>query len=168
MNPYLVIVPTYNEVENIGELIQKIFSLPLAVAILVVDDNSPDGTADAVRKLQSQYNDRLFLEQKKAKEGLGPAYIHGFIWALQQKVEYIIQMDADFSHNPHALVDFLAALIKAQMWLSDLVIPMELRLSIGPSAEFCFLILLLNLFNQLLGCQSKTLQQVMLLIEQTY
>ena len=112
MNTYLVIVPTYNEVENIGELIQKIFSLPLAVAILVVDDNSPDGTAVAVRKLQSQFNDRLFLEQKKAKEGLGPAYSHGFKWAMQQKVEYIIQMDADFSHNPHALVDFLAAFDK--------------------------------------------------------
>ena len=76
-----------------------------------MDDNSPDGTADAVRELQAQYNDRLFLEQKKTK-GLGPAYIHGFIWALQQKVEYIIQMDADFSHRPHALVDFLVAFDK--------------------------------------------------------
>ena len=105
----LVIIPTYNEVENIGRIIRKIFSLKQSFDILIVDDNSPDGTLDVVKKLQEQYEDRLFLEQRAGKLGLGTAYIHGFRWALERSYEYIFEMDADFSHNPNDLLKLLYA-----------------------------------------------------------
>ncbi|HPX45918.1 MAG: Undecaprenyl-phosphate mannosyltransferase [Bacteroidetes bacterium ADurb.Bin035] len=104
----LVIIPTYNEIENIELIIKTVFSLPEAFDILVVDDNSPDGTADIVKKMIPQYPDSLHLLLRQQKEGLGRAYIAGFKWALEQGYEYILEMDADFSHNPADLVRLLA------------------------------------------------------------
>jgi dolichol-phosphate mannosyltransferase len=100
MSKSIVIIPTYNEIENIEAIIQAVFGLPQQFHILVVDDNSPDGTASCVKELQQTYADRLFLEVRTEKSGLGTAYIHGFKWALERPYEYIIEMDADFSHNP--------------------------------------------------------------------
>lgn len=100
----MVVIPTYNEIENIVAIIRKVFSLPLPFHVLVVDDGSPDGTAEAVMHLQAEYPDRLFLEQRKGKLGLGTAYIHGFKYALKAGYQYIFEMDADFSHNPEDLV----------------------------------------------------------------
>jgi dolichol-phosphate mannosyltransferase len=99
----LVIIPTYNEKENIREITDAIFSLNKDYHILVIDDGSPDGTADIVRARQSVYPDSLFLETRKGKLGLGTAYIHGFKWALARAYDYIFEMDADFSHNPNDL-----------------------------------------------------------------
>ena len=100
----LVIIPTYNEIENIERIIKNVFSLQRDFHILVVDDNSPDGTPEAVRNIQPLYPDQLFLEERKGKLGLGTAYIHGFQWALRNSYNYIFQMDADFSHNPNDLI----------------------------------------------------------------
>jgi dolichol-phosphate mannosyltransferase len=100
----LVIIPTFNEKENIEKMIRKVFSLPVPFHILIVDDGSPDGTGDIVKSLMKEFPDRLFLEERKAKMGLGTAYIHGFKWALQKEYEYVFEMDADFSHNPEDLV----------------------------------------------------------------
>lgn len=99
----LVIIPTYNEVENIKNIIDTIFSLSIPFDILIVDDNSPDGTALEVKNLQSIYPKKLFLEIRDKKLGLGTAYIYGFKWALAQNYDYIFEMDADFSHNPNDL-----------------------------------------------------------------
>jgi dolichol-phosphate mannosyltransferase len=99
----VVIIPTYNEKENISKIIKKVFSLPLSFDILIVDDNSPDGTADIVKDLMKEYADQLFIEERKGKLGLGTAYIHGFKWALKNNYDYIFEMDADFSHNPEDL-----------------------------------------------------------------
>ncbi|WP_459211585.1 polyprenol monophosphomannose synthase [Aquimarina rhabdastrellae] len=99
----LVIIPTYNEIENIERIIHSVFSQDISFDILVVDDNSPDGTATKVKQLQEQYSDRLFIEERKGKQGLGTAYIHGFKWALRKSYQYIFEMDADFSHNPNDL-----------------------------------------------------------------
>ncbi len=104
MQDTLVIIPTYNEKENIENMVKAVFSLEKSFDILVVDDNSPDGTAEIVKKLQTAYPNRLFLEIRKNKNGLGTAYIHGFKWALSKKYNYIIEMDADFSHNPKDLI----------------------------------------------------------------
>ena len=104
MSDALVIIPTFNEIENIELLIVNIFSLPREFNILVVDDNSPDGTANVVQLLVGKYKNRLFLEQREGKSGLGTAYIHGFKWALERDYEYIFEMDADFSHNPNDLI----------------------------------------------------------------
>jgi len=100
MQDSLVIIPTYNEKENIEIIIRATFSQKKAFDILIVDDDSPDGTSTIVKDLQKEYPDRLFLEVRNKKDGLGRAYIHGFKWALKRKYEYIIEMDADFSHNP--------------------------------------------------------------------
>ena len=99
----LIIIPTYNERENIAAILQSIFSLEKNYHVLVIDDNSPDGTADIVKDLIQQYSGRLFLEERKGKQGLGTAYIHGFKIAIQRGYEYIFEMDADFSHNPNDL-----------------------------------------------------------------
>lgn len=100
----IVIVPTYNERENIERLIRKVFSLEVFFDLLVVDDNSPDGTAQVVKELIKEYPDRLFLIERSGKLGLGTAYIEGFKWALQRDYKYIYEMDADFSHNPDDLI----------------------------------------------------------------
>ncbi|WP_417362422.1 polyprenol monophosphomannose synthase [Galbibacter sp.] len=100
----IVIIPTYNEIENVGLIISAVFELKKSFDILVVDDNSPDGTAEKVRELQAQYPNRLHLEVRREKSGLGTAYIHGFRWALDRPYEFIFEMDADFSHNPRDLI----------------------------------------------------------------
>jgi dolichol-phosphate mannosyltransferase len=99
----LVIIPTYKEKENIEKIIRKVFSLEKEFHILIVEDNSPDGTADIVRRLMKEFPDQLFIEEREGKLGLGTAYIHGFKWALKKNYEYIYEMDADFSHNPEDL-----------------------------------------------------------------
>ncbi len=99
----VVIIPTYNEKDNIGGIIHAIMALQQHFHILVIDDGSPDGTAAIVKELQHQYPDQLFLEERKGKLGLGTAYIHGFKWSLARGYQYIFEMDADFSHNPSDL-----------------------------------------------------------------
>jgi dolichol-phosphate mannosyltransferase len=99
----LVIIPTYNEKENIGDIIGAVFSLAQNYHILIIDDGSPDGTATIVKSLIQQYPGQLFLEERKGKLGLGTAYIHGFRWAINRGYRYIFEMDADFSHNPKDL-----------------------------------------------------------------
>jgi dolichol-phosphate mannosyltransferase len=105
----IVIIPTYNEKENISAIIDAVMQLQSAFHVLVVDDGSPDGTANIVKSLFTTYPGKLFLEERKGKLGLGTAYIHGFKWALQNKYEYIFEMDADFSHNPADLERLYAA-----------------------------------------------------------
>ncbi|MXO33016.1 polyprenol monophosphomannose synthase [Apibacter sp. B2912] len=100
----LVIIPTYNEIENIEDIISCVFSLEEDFDILIVDDSSPDGTGETVADLIPTYYNRLFLEVRSTKNGLGRAYIHGFKWALQKGYDYIFEMDADFSHNPNDLI----------------------------------------------------------------
>jgi len=105
----LVIIPTYNEKENIKNIIEAVFALEEEFHILIVDDGSPDGTAQIVKNLQQKYSDKLFLEERAGKQGLGTAYIHGFKWGLQRNYDYIFEMDADFSHNPKDLIRLLNA-----------------------------------------------------------
>lgn len=106
----LVIIPTYNEKENIARIIDTVFSLSEPFHVLIVDDNSSDGTSQIVKELiMGKYPDKLFIEERSGKLGLGTAYIHGFKWALQKKYEYIFEMDADFSHNPNDLLQLLDA-----------------------------------------------------------
>ncbi len=104
MSDTLVIIPTYNEKENIENIIRAVFAQDKAFDILVVDDNSPDGTSQIVKSLQDEFSDKLFLEVRTGKHGLGTAYIHGFKWGLEKGYQYIIEMDADFSHNPKDLI----------------------------------------------------------------
>lgn len=110
MTDSLVIIPTFNEKENIEKIIRKVFSLDQGFEILVIDDGSPDGTADIVKTLQTEFSG-LHLEQRQGKLGLGTAYIHGFKWALDREYAYIFEMDADFSHNPEDLIRLRAACI---------------------------------------------------------
>ena len=105
----LVIIPTYNEIENIDAIIRAVFGLKKDFHVLIVDDNSPDGTADHAKKMQREFPDRLFVEVRHEKSGLGTAYIHGFKWAIVKKYDYIFEMDADFSHNPSDLLRLLKA-----------------------------------------------------------
>lgn len=109
MNCGVVIIPTYNEIENIEGIIRAVFSLSKPFHILIVDDNSPDKTFDKVKQLQEEFPDKLFLQIRNKKAGLGTAYVHGFKWALAHQYEYIYEMDADFSHNPHDLERLYAA-----------------------------------------------------------
>ena len=99
----IIIIPTYNEKENIENIIRAVFGLEKFFHILIIEDNSPDGTADIVRKLQKEFPDRLFMIERKGKLGLGTAYIAGFKWAIEKKYDYVFEMDADFSHNPNDL-----------------------------------------------------------------
>lgn len=110
MSDSLVIIPTYNEKENIEKIIRKVFNLNFPFEILIIDDGSPDGTAEIVKKLQLEYSG-LHLEQRTGKLGLGTAYIHGFKWALRNAYEYIFEMDADFSHNPEDLYKLYQACV---------------------------------------------------------
>ena len=104
MQNTVVIIPTYNEIDNIEAIIKAVFSQSNTIHILIVDDNSPDLTGLKVKELQSEYTDRLFLETRKEKSGLGTAYIHGFKWCLTKSYQYIFEMDADFSHDPKDLI----------------------------------------------------------------
>ena len=103
MNDCIVIIPTYNEIENIESIIRSVLSQHKPFHVLVIDDNSPDHTAEKVTMLQSEFEGRLFLEKRAGKLGLGTAYVHGFRWALEHKYDYVFEMDADFSHNPNDL-----------------------------------------------------------------
>jgi dolichol-phosphate mannosyltransferase len=109
MNDSIVIIPTYNEKENIERMIRKVFSLSKVFDVLIIEDNSPDGTANIVKGLQGEYSDRLHILERKGKLGLGTAYIAGFKWALAHNYEYIFEMDADFSHNPDDLLNLYEA-----------------------------------------------------------
>jgi len=104
MSDSLVIIPTYNEIENIEAIIKAVFKLKKDFHVLIVDDNSPDGTSAQVTQLQKEFSESLFLEVRQEKSGLGTAYIHGFKWAIAKKYDYIFEMDADFSHNPPDLL----------------------------------------------------------------
>lgn len=104
MNDSLVVIPTYNEIENIEDIVRHVMRLSVPFDLLIVDDSSPDGTAKIVQKLQTEFPERLHLEVRQGKLGLGTAYIHGFKWALARHYAYICEMDADFSHNPNDLV----------------------------------------------------------------
>lgn len=112
MSDSIVIIPSYNEKENIEKMIRKVFSLEKVFDVLIIDDASPDGTADIVKKLQHEFSGRLFLIEREGKLGLGTAYITGFKWALQEEYEYIFEMDADFSHNPDDLIRLYNACVK--------------------------------------------------------
>lgn len=103
MNDCIVIIPTYNEIENIEGTIRSVLSQHIPFNVLIIDDNSPDRTADKVVLLQAEFKDRLFLEKREKKSGLGTAYVHGFKWSLKRDYKYIFEMDADFSHNPKDL-----------------------------------------------------------------
>jgi len=109
MSECLVIIPTYNEIENVALIIAAVQDLNKGYHVLIVDDNSPDGTADKVRELQNIYSDSLHLEVRIEKSGLGTAYIHGFKWALAKGYSFIFEMDADFSHTPSDLIRLHAA-----------------------------------------------------------
>ena len=108
----LVIIPTYNEIENVERIIRNVFSLQRDFHILIVDDSSPDKTADKVTELQEEFSTSLFLLRREGKLGLGTAYITGFEWALDRSYEYIFEMDADFSHNPNDLIRLYNACAK--------------------------------------------------------
>ena len=105
MSDSIVIIPTYNEKENVENIIRKVFSLPKDFHVLIVDDGSPDGTADIVKELQKEFSENLHIQERTGKLGLGTAYIHGFKWGLANGYDYIFEMDADFSHPPEKLVD---------------------------------------------------------------
>lgn len=109
MSKNLVIIPTYNEIENIEKMVRTVFDLPREFELLIVDDGSPDGTADKVKELQKEFTGKLHIEERKGKLGLGTAYIHGFKWALARDYDFIFEMDCDFSHNPKDLVRLLEA-----------------------------------------------------------
>lgn len=109
MKQNIVVIPTFNEIENIEDILIAVMNLNGLFDVLVVDDNSPDGTANKVIELANKYPNRIFLEKRLKKNGLGTAYVHGFQWALKRNYEYIFEMDADFSHNPNDLVALLKA-----------------------------------------------------------
>ena len=104
MSDSLIIIPTYNEKENIEKIIRKVFSLEKDFHILIIEDGSPDGTANIVKELQKEFTTNLHIEERSGKLGLGTAYIHGFKWALKRDFQFIFEMDADFSHNPEDLI----------------------------------------------------------------
>ena len=109
MSNGLVVIPTYNEIENVESIIRAVFALKEPFHVLIVDDNSPDKTFEKVELLQKEFPSQLFLQVRKKKSGLGTAYVHGFKWALENNYAYIFEMDADFSHNPHDLAKLYEA-----------------------------------------------------------
>lgn len=112
MDSRIVIIPTYNEKENIEKIIRYVFNLPDAFHILIIDDGSPDGTAAIVKGLMQEFEGKLFLEERKGKLGLGTAYIHGFKWCIERRYDFIFEMDADFSHNPNDLIRLYNAAVE--------------------------------------------------------
>lgn len=111
INKSLIIIPTFNERDNIDAIIEAVFNINDEFHILIVDDNSPDGTADIVRGLQNRHSGKLHLQSRKGKLGLGTAYIYGFKWALEKDYDFIFEMDADFSHDPNDLSELLNACV---------------------------------------------------------
>lgn len=118
MSDSIIIIPTYNEIENIERMIRKVFSYEKDFHLLIVDDNSPDGTADQVKALQKEFPERLFILERPGKNGLGTAYRAGFDWCLKTDYEYIFEMDADFSHNPDDLIRLYDACSQKDVHLS--------------------------------------------------
>lgn len=118
MHTSIVIIPTYNEKENVERIIRQVLSYEAHFHVLIVDDNSPDGTADIVLSLMNEFPTRIFLEKRVGKLGLGTAYIHGFKWALANNYDYIFEMDCDFSHNPDDLERLLEPLLSKKFQLS--------------------------------------------------
>lgn len=112
MTDSIVIIPTYNEKENIENIIRTVFGLEKVFDILIIDDGSPDGTAHIVKKLQQEFPERLFMIERTGKQGLGTAYICGFKWSIERRYDFIFEMDADFSHNPNDLLRLYAACIE--------------------------------------------------------
>lgn len=112
MSDSIVIIPTYNEKENLEKMVRKVFSLEKTFHILIVDDGSPDGTGNIVKTLQKEFPSNLHLEERKGKLGLGTAYIHGFHWSLNRDYQYVFEMDCDFSHNPEDLIKLYNACAK--------------------------------------------------------
>lgn len=112
MSDSIVIIPTYNEKDNVERMIRKVMSLEKEFDLLIIDDGSPDGTAQIVKDIMSEFPDRIFLEERIGKQGLGTAYIHGFRWTKEKDYEYIFEMDCDFSHNPEDLVRLYEACAK--------------------------------------------------------
>jgi dolichol-phosphate mannosyltransferase len=113
-NQSLIIIPTYNEIDNIEKMIRTLFSLYPAISLLIIEDGSPDGTAAVVKKLQNDFQN-LFMIERKGKLGLGTAYVTGFKYALEKKFEYVFEMDCDFSHDPASVQDLLAAAMENDM-----------------------------------------------------
>lgn len=118
MSDSLIIIPTYNEKENIGKMLETLMALSFPFDVLVIDDNSKDGTADIVKEYIKQFSNRIYIEERSGKLGLGTAYIHGFKWALKREYHYIFEMDADFSHNPNDLIRLREACIDGKADLS--------------------------------------------------
>ena len=119
MDKKVVIIPTYNEKENIEKIIRYVFSLSDLFHILIIDDGSPDGTASIVKNLIQEFEGKLFIEERSGKLGLGTAYIHGFKWSLERNYDFIFEMDADFSHNPNDLIKLYNAAVENN---ADLVV----------------------------------------------
>ena len=111
MSDSIIIIPTYNEIENVERMTRKVMSLEKDFHILFVDDNSPDGTADQIKALQLEFPGRIFLESRTGKLGLGTAYIHGFKWSIKNQYDFIFEMDCDFSHNPDDLIRLYQACV---------------------------------------------------------
>lgn len=109
MSDSIVIIPTYNEIENVERIVEVVLGLEKEFDLLFVDDTSPDGTADLIRELQQKHGHRINLEERQGKLGLGTAYIHGFKWALSREYDYVFEMDCDFSHDPNDLIRLYAA-----------------------------------------------------------
>lgn len=118
MSDSIIIIPTYNEIENIERMIRKVFSYEKDFHLLIVDDSSPDGTAQKVKEIQKEYADRLFILERPGKDGLGTAYKAGFDWCLEATYDYIFEMDADFSHNPDDLMRLYEACAKEGVHLA--------------------------------------------------
>lgn len=114
MSNGLVVIPTYNEIENVESIIRAVFALNKPFHVLIVDDNSPDKTHEKVQSLQNEFPTQLFLKVRKNKSGLGTAYVHGFKWALQNSYDFIFEMDADFSHNPQDLIKLYEACLSGE------------------------------------------------------
>lgn len=118
MHQNLVLIPTYNEKENVERMIRKVFSLKTPFHVLIIDDNSPDGTGQIVERLFTEFPDRLHILKRAGKQGLGKAYLAGFHWALERPYDYIFEMDCDFSHNPEDLERLYTACVKQKASLS--------------------------------------------------
>lgn len=118
MSDSLIIIPTYNEKENIGKMLDVLMALSFSFDVLVIDDNSKDGTATIVKEFIKQFPNRIYIEERSGKLGLGTAYIHGFKWALKREYSYIFEMDADFSHNPNDLIRLRQACVDGKADLS--------------------------------------------------